>query len=76
MEVEFGPDGEIARISAPRHRDVAGKMVLTPWRGEFGSYRRVHGMMTPGWSQVGWIVDDVWQPYWRGRNVHSEFEFA
>jgi hypothetical protein len=50
--------------------------VLTPWVGRFRDYHRVAGMMVPGWSEIGWVIDGEWVPYWRGRNVQSRFDLA
>lgn len=74
MDVHFGARGEIVRISALRHRDVDGTPVLTPWVGHFADYARVEDMMVPMTSEVGWVTSAGWQPYWRGRTVHSAFE--
>jgi hypothetical protein len=75
MEVRFGSRGEIIEIAALRHRDMDGEQVLTPWRGSFGAYQRVDGMMVPARGQVGWIIDGTWLPYWRGHNTAWEFTF-
>ena len=74
MDVHFGPAGEIARVTALRHRDVKGTPVLTPWEGRFTDYERTSGMMVPGYGEVGWILDSVWTPYWRGRTVRAAYE--
>jgi hypothetical protein len=76
MDVRFGTRGEIVEINALRHRDLAGEQVLTPWRGVFGDYQRVEGMMVPGRGEVGWILDGAWLPYWRGRNTAWEFTYV
>lgn len=74
MDVHFGPGGEIARISAQRYRDVAGRPVLTPWVGSFSGYMRVGGMMVPLQSEVGWVLSDGWFPYFRARNTSLKYE--
>jgi hypothetical protein len=73
MDVHFGPAGEIARVTALRHRDVKGAPVLTPWEGRFTDYVRMNGMLVPGSGEVGWIVDGAWTPYWRGRTLRAEY---
>ncbi|HKG92399.1 MAG TPA: DUF6544 family protein [Gemmatimonadaceae bacterium] len=75
MDVHFGALGEIARISAMRHRDVNGTPMLTPWEGRFRDYARVEGMMVPREGEVGWVLPDGWLPYWRGRIVRAEYRF-
>jgi len=76
MEVRFGPAGEIVRVSAMRFRSVAGTDVLTPWVGYFRDYTRVAGMMVPLQGEVGWLLPDGWFPYYRGRIVGAEYQFA
>jgi uncharacterized protein DUF6920 len=75
MDVHFGPEGEVAGISAQRYRDVDGEAVLTPWAGSFRAYTRVDGMMVPLESEVGWVLPDGWFPYFRARNVKLEYAF-
>jgi hypothetical protein len=76
MVVRFGASGEIASISAMRNRDVKGTPVLTPWSGRFSSYARVHGMMVPTESEVGWDLPDGRYTYWRGRTSATELSFV
>ena len=66
MEVHFGAQGEIARITASRFRDVDGTAVLTPWEGRYFDYVVRDGMRVPGRAEVGWHLEDGWFPYWRG----------
>lgn len=73
MDVHFGPAGEIARVTAMRHRDVKGVPVLTPWEGRNTDYVRMNDMMVPGAGEVGWVVDGRWTPYWRGRTVRADY---
>lgn len=76
VDVHFGESGEIVRVTADRYRDVEGTPALTPWEGRFDDYRRIDGMMVPARAEVGWMLDDGWFPYWRGRNVRIEYEYA
>jgi hypothetical protein len=76
LEVHFGERGEIVRVAAIRHRDVHGTSVPTPWVGRFGEYRRVAGMMIPMSGDVEWVLPDGPSPYWRGRIVSAEYDFA
>ncbi|MGD0472823.1 MAG: DUF6544 family protein [Candidatus Velthaea sp.] len=75
-DVEFGERGEIARISALRYRDGAGKSGLTPWVGRWSDYHQVAGMMIPMVGQVEWVLPEGPFPYWRGRIVNAQYEFA
>lgn len=74
MEVHFGAQGEISRITANRFRDVDGKAVLTPWEGRYFDYVVRDGMRVPGRAEVGWHLEDGWFPYWRGAIERFEFE--
>src|SRR5690606_27847609 len=76
MTVDFESTGEISRIAALRHRDVDGVPVVTPWEGRFWSYVERAGMMVPQIGEVGWIIAGEWQPYWRGRIVDYDVEYA
>lgn len=76
VTVHFGARGQIARVSADRHRDIGGTPVLTPWIGYFRNYVSVQGMMVPMYAQAAWVVDGVVKPYFRGRITGIAFEFA
>jgi hypothetical protein len=59
-----------------RFRDVKGTPVLTPWADHFGDSQRVAGTMIPMSGAVEWIFRDGPYPYWRGRIVTADYEFA
>ena len=73
MDAHFGPEGEIARVTAMRPRDVHGTPVETPFEGRFTDYARAGRMMVPRSGEVGWVLDGRWTPFWRGRTVRSDF---
>ena len=75
-EVEFGERSEIVRISTMRHRDAGGTFGLTRWVGHFADYRRVEGMMIPMSGEVEWVLPNGPFPYWRGRIVDAQYDFA
>lgn len=76
LDVHFGERGEIVRVSTMRYRDVDGTAVLTPWVGYFRDTARIAGMMVPRAGEVEWVLPEGRLPYWRGRIVHSAYEFA
>jgi hypothetical protein len=76
LDLHFGVQGEIVRVSTDRYRDVNGKPVLTPWVGYFRNYQRVDGMMVPMVGEVEWVLPEGRLPYWRGRIVAAEYDFA
>jgi hypothetical protein len=75
-DVSFGERGEIVGITALRYRDADGNSELTPWFGRWSDYHRVAGMMIPMVGQVEWILPEGPLPYWRGRIVKAQYEFA
>jgi len=74
--VDFGERGEIVRISAMRYRDADGKSGLTPWVGHWSDYHQVNGMMIPTSGEVEWMLPEGPFPYWRGRIIDAQYEFA
>jgi len=76
MDFHFGAGGEILRVSALRHRDVDGTPVLTPWAARLAEYVRVGGMMIPGFGEVEWVTPEGRWPYWRGRPVTVQYDYA
>lgn len=76
LNVHFGGHGEIVRIEAMRYRDVDGAPVLTPWVGHFSDYQRANGMMIPMSGDVEWVLPQGPSPYWRGRIISADYEFA
>lgn len=65
----------ISRIhAADRMRDVRGTGVPTPWEGHFTEYAERGGMRIPLSGDVGWILPEGRQSYWRGRLLSVRFE--
>ena len=61
----FDANGMPSRITADRHRDVAGKPVLTPWAGECSGYREHDGLRVPFRLEASWHVSGRAEPYAR-----------
>ncbi|MFL5576704.1 MAG: DUF6544 family protein, partial [Gemmatimonadaceae bacterium] len=77
LDVRFGPRGEIAAVSAMRHRDVDGTPVLTPWRARLtADYMRVDSMKIPRGGEAEWVLPEGPLPYWRGHVVGADYEYA
>lgn len=76
LEVEFGEEGEIVRVSTLRYREVGDTLVLTPWAGRYRAYTRIQGMMIPAEAEVEWSPPEGPVVVWRGRVVRAEYEFA
>lgn len=75
LEFHFAPTGEVLAVSALRHRDVAGHLVLTPWTGRFSRYQQISGMRVPLEGEVAWILDGHPTPYWRGLTLRADYTF-
>ena len=75
-EFRFAPGGEITRMTAMRYRDVEGAAVLTPFEGDYGEYVRHAGVRVPATAEVAWMLPEGRFPYWRGRLVRLDYEFA
>ena len=73
VTVQFAASGEITGIAADRYRDVNGVGVLTPFRGEWSSYRRVDGMMVPTAGEAGWLLPEGAHDFWRAELTAFEF---
>jgi Family of unknown function (DUF6544) len=52
----FGEDGLPVEVLADRYRAQDGTSVLTPWSGQFGDYREVHGLLVPHRVIATWHV--------------------
>jgi hypothetical protein len=76
LDVHFGSTHEITHVSAMRPRQVNGISVLTPWVAHVGGYTRRDGMMVPTFGDVEWILPSGPLPYWRGRVISAQFDFA
>lgn len=77
IEFRFDQDGHIVTARAPsRHRAVAGRLQPTPWQGRFGAYAQRAGMRIPLEGEVEWQLPQGPMPYWRGRILEIEYEFA
>jgi hypothetical protein len=67
VTLSLGSDGRIAGVyAADRPRSVKPPFLPTPWQGGFSDYRQHQGRWIPGAGQIGWVIDGVETPYWRG----------
>jgi hypothetical protein len=77
LEFHFNAIGEITEVSTPGHyREVNGKYELTPWAGHFRRYEERGGMRIPVEGEVEWQLPGGNFPYWKGRIVEVEYDFA
>jgi hypothetical protein len=75
--VRFNEDGliESGRAEA-RGRTVAGAVIPTPWEGRWSHYELRDGMLIPLEGEVAWMLPEGPKPYWRGRIINLNYEFA
>ena len=77
MTFVFGDDGLITSVRAEaRGRLLDGTIVQTPWEGRWEDYERRDGMLVPTWGEVAWLAPTGRRPYWRGRVVDLQYQFA
>jgi hypothetical protein len=76
LDAHFGESGEIVSIAALRPREVHGSYVPTPWIARVHGYTRRHGMMVPTTGEVEWQLASGPLPYWQGRVVSADYDFA
>jgi hypothetical protein len=68
LEFRFAAAGEVTGIYTPgRWGTFAGGYRQVPWEGRFREYSERDGIVVPTEGDVGWYVDNTWQPVWRGR---------
>jgi hypothetical protein len=78
LEFMFGADGLVAGIFTPGrfYLDKTGTAVRRPWSGTFSKYEERRRMHIPTFGEVAWQMPEGRLPYWRGKLVLSEYEFA
>lgn len=74
----FDANGLVERMyCAERMRDVDGIGVPTPWQGRMRDYSwRGDGalaMQVPTYGEVGWLLSDGEQVYWKGRVTDAQY---
>jgi hypothetical protein len=76
IELTFGPDGFVSTVFVPdRPRDVAGRLVPTPWRGRWWAEVTCDGMHVPSAGEVEWLTPEGPLPYWRARVEDLRFVY-
>jgi hypothetical protein len=77
LEFSFNDAGEITGAFTPgRYRETEGKYRLTPWAGHFRNYEERDGVRIPVEADVEWRLPEGSLPYWKGRIVGVEYDFA
>lgn len=77
LDFHFRGDGLVDTVFTPaRFRDVKGRSVPTPWQGHFSDYAERGGLLIPLRGEVGWLLPEGPQVYWRGRITNVVYERA
>lgn len=71
---EFDPTDRPVAFTAERPRDVGGRSVLTPWRGEYTDWVRVDGVEVPARAEVSWLLPEGRHTYWEAAIENLRFE--
>lgn len=66
---------EAARAEA-RGRAVGSIVIPTPWEGRWRDYEFRDGMLIPLEGEVAWMLPEGQKPYWRGRIIKVNYEWA
>ncbi len=75
LDFRFRGDGLVDTVYTPaRSRDVKGHSVPTPWQGRFSDYAERGGVLIPLRGEVGWLLPEGPQLYWRGRITEVSYE--
>ena len=67
--------GDIVEMRADERGSTEnGVVVPRPWRGVFSEHREMGGRRIPTAAEVGYVYDDGYKPYWRGRIIEYRIE--
>ncbi len=73
----FNNDGLVESIRAEdRGRGIKNKFVPTPWEGRWRRYEWRDNMLVPTEGEVAWVLAGGPKPYWRGRIIRIDYEYA
>jgi hypothetical protein len=62
--------GDVVQVDASRPvGEKPGEPKLRPWRCHLGDYARLGGRRIPQTGEAGYLYDDGYEAYWRGRIV-------
>jgi hypothetical protein len=77
LTFRFAADGNVTSVRAEaRGRTVRGKVIATPWEGEWSHHAERDGMRVPLTGEVAWLTPEGRKPYWRGTITALAYEFA
>lgn len=67
VRLYFDAAGDIFEIQADARGDAGKDTVARPWVGRFRDYQESGGRRIPTYGEVGYIYEDGYAAYWRGR---------
>jgi hypothetical protein len=74
LEFRFNAAGEVISIYTPgRWGRFEGRYRQVAWEGRFKNYEKRQGFRVPSYGEVGWYVDSIWQPVWKGALVAAKY---
>ncbi|MCY7376315.1 MAG: hypothetical protein LH472_10140 [Pyrinomonadaceae bacterium] len=77
LEFRFNDAGELIEAFTPaRFYGTNGEYKTFPWLGRFWNYEERGGMMIPIEGEVEWQMPEGAAPYFKGRIVEAEYDFA
>lgn len=75
MEYFFDDAGDVMRVEGDRPRTLeGGGSEMRRWVGRFWNYAERGGLRIPLEGEVGWVMEDGLELYWRGRIEHITFD--
>ncbi len=73
VRFRFDEAGDVVEITAEGRPDVSSSTpVLRDWRGVFSEYGEIGGRRIPRFAEIGYVIDGVYAPYFRGRITSYE----
>ncbi len=77
LTFRFNAQDFIESVEAESRGRMVGQEVRTaPWGGRFWDYQERSGMLVPLQGEVYWRLPEGVKPYWRGRIIRLEYQFA
>jgi hypothetical protein len=75
VRLYFNTSGDIVEMQADaRGSTENGIVVPRPWRGVYAEHREMGGRRIPTYAEVGYVYDDGYAAYWRGRITDYRLE--
>jgi hypothetical protein len=75
VRLYFNTSGDIVEMQADaRGSTENGIVVPRPWRGVYAEHREMGGRRIPTYAEVGYVYDDGYAAYWRGRITNYRLE--